>query len=106
MKKLIFPAIAIALAFGTSAFTAKRVNSNFYAYTGSTSRADIENINNYAATTTNPCGGAQDVCGVTLTTSRAVGQAPVLSEFNAQKSNLWSSQQAHSAADPSIDMKN
>ncbi|MVN91488.1 DUF6520 family protein [Mucilaginibacter aquatilis] len=106
MKKLVLPALAIALAFGTSAFTAKKVNSNFYAYTGSAAQADIQNINNYVATATNPCSGAQDVCGVTLSTSRAVGQTPVASEFNAEKANLWASQQAHAPADPNIDMKN
>jgi hypothetical protein len=108
MKRKILGVLAIAIAVSASAFTTKKVNSNFFVYTSSsTSQADIQNINNYQSLAgTDPCAGSTDVCGVTLTTSRAAGQTPVASEFNAEKANLWSSQQSHAAADGNIDMKN
>jgi len=108
MKRKFLGILAIVIAVGTSAFTTKKANSNFYVYTGSsTSQADIQNISNYQSLATDdPCSGATDVCGVTLSTSRPAGQTPVTSEFNAEKANLWSSQQSHSAADSNIEMKN
>lgn len=108
MKRIIIPAIAIMLAFAGSAFTsAKRSNSNLFVYTGSSyAQTDIENINNYAASATDPCGGTStNVCSVTLATAKAVGQKPASTDFNAEKGNLWTSQQNHSAADGSIEMK-
>lgn len=85
----------------------KRANSNFYVYTSSsTAQADIQNINNYASTTSDPCGGTTtNVCGVTLSTSKPAGQKPVAAEFSAESGNLWTSQQNHTPADGSVSMK-
>jgi len=106
MKKLIMPVIAIVFAFAFSAFTAKRSTSNFYIYTSSSfAKGDIQNINNYVASD-GSCGGAQDVCGVTLSTSQTLGSTPVLSEFNGEKTNLWLSEQNSNPADGSIQMQN
>ncbi|SEN01499.1 hypothetical protein SAMN05192574_102182 [Mucilaginibacter gossypiicola] len=106
MKNKVLGVLAIVIALSASAFTTKKANSNFYIYTGSTSQADIQNISNYQSSTLAPCSGSSDVCGVTMTTSRPAGQTPVASEFNAEKANLWSSQQGHAAADGNIEMKN
>ncbi|UOE52562.1 hypothetical protein MTO98_15910 [Mucilaginibacter sp. SMC90] len=107
MKRKLLGVLAIVIAVSASAFTTKKANSNFYVYTSaSTLQADIQNASNYQSSTLTPCSGATDVCGVTLTTSRPAGQTPVATEFNAEKANLWSSQQAHSPANASIDMKN
>lgn len=82
-----------------------RSTSNFYVYTSaSTSQADIQNINNYVAAS-DPCSGSSDVCGVTLPTAHTLGTTPVPSEFNAEKSNLWLSQQNNTAEDGNISMK-
>lgn len=107
MKKLIIPFVAILMALSFSAFTsAKRATSNFYVYTsGSLLQSDIQNINNYVASSADPCSGSDNVCGVTLNTARNVGQTPVSTEFNAEKANLWSSQQNHAAQDGNIGMK-
>lgn len=107
MRKLIIPVIAILMAIGSSAFTAKKATSNFYKYVGPTARSssDVQNINNYIATAVNPCSDAQNVCGITLTTPKTLGQTPATAEFNPEKSNLWLSQQQHSPADASIDME-
>lgn len=85
----------------------KRANSNFYVYTSSsTAQADIQNINNYASTTSDPCGGTTtNVCGVTLSTAKPAGQKPVATEFSAESGNLWTSQQNHTPADGSVSMK-
>lgn len=107
MKKLIIPAIAIAFAFSASAFTVKNSTSNFYEYTSAShAQADIQNINNYVATASDPCSGLDNVCGVTLATAHALGSTPVASEFSAEKSNLWTSQQTNQPADSNIGMKN
>lgn len=82
-----------------------RSSSNFYVYTSSsTAQADIQNINNYAAAS-DACSGATNVCGVTLATAEPLGSTPVASQFNAEKSNLWTSQQNSSPADGNISMK-
>ncbi|MBK0378544.1 DUF6520 family protein [Mucilaginibacter segetis] len=106
MKKLILPALAIGLAISTSAFTTNRVAGAFYRYTSSsTAQSDIQNINNYVRDD-NACGGGEDVCGVTLTTDEGLGNTPDPTEFSAEQSNLWTSQQNGSAADVNIHMKN
>ncbi|MFD0764525.1 hypothetical protein ACFQZI_06650 [Mucilaginibacter lutimaris] len=107
MKKLIIPAVAIALAFGTSAFKATTTTSNFFKYIGPSARtsAQVQDLNNYAALDVNPCIDNGNVCGVTLTTAKTIGQAPASSEFNVQKANLWSSQQSHTAANAAIGME-
>ncbi|GGH12095.1 DUF6520 family protein [Mucilaginibacter phyllosphaerae] len=106
MKKIIIPVIAIAMAFGTSAFTAKRATSTFFRYQGATrSQTDIQNISNYVAQASNPCNDVVNVCGVTLSTAKNIGSNPATSEFNAEKSNLWLSQQNHAPADGSISME-
>ncbi|MGZ3767493.1 MAG: hypothetical protein ACXVB0_19920 [Mucilaginibacter sp.] len=107
-QKLASGLIIGAMAIGFSAFTTpKRVNSNFYVYTSSSHlQADIQNINNYAASAADPCGPTTtNVCGVDLATSRPVGSTPVAAEFNAEKADLWSSQTAHSPQDANIEMK-
>ena len=106
MKRKVLGVLAIVIAVSASAFTTKKANSNFYLYTGGTTQADVQNISNYSSIATDPCGGSTNVCGVTLSTSRPTGQQPVATEFNAEKANLWSSQQSHAAADGSIEMKN
>lgn len=108
MKKFIIPAAAMILAVSFSAFTsAKQTTSNFYEYQSSSAlQSDIQNINNYAATASDlDCSGTDKVCGVNLTTARTIGQTPASSEFNAEKSNLWSSEQNHAPADGNIEMK-
>ena len=107
-RKIALALVVAVIAIGFSAFTTKKnVNSNFYVYTSSsTLQADIQNINNYQATSTDPCGGTTtNVCGVTLSTAHPIGQKPVASEFNAESGNLWTSQQNHNPADASIGMK-
>lgn len=107
MKIKLFGILAIMIALGASAFTVKPTSSNFYEYTsGSLAKADIQNINNYVATSPDPCGGADNVCGVTLTTAHALGSTPVSSEFSAEETNLWASQQNNAAQDTHIGMKN
>ncbi|MCC8407731.1 DUF6520 family protein [Mucilaginibacter sp. UR6-1] len=107
MKKLIIPVIAIILAFGSSAFTAKKSTSNFFKYIGPAARTsgDVQSITNYQAQTLDPCADVENVCGVTLPTAKTVGQNPASTEFNAEKSNLWTSQQNHSPADDAIGME-
>jgi len=107
MKKLIIPAIAIVLAFSASAFTTKSGSSNFYAYVGSDfTQANIQNINNYQASETTSCPGVDDVCGVTLATSKVDGSIPATTDFNSESTNLWLSEQANSAQDGHIAMQN
>lgn len=109
MKKiqLTLAVLAGALAIGLSAFTSpKSVNSHFYIYTSSSHlQADIQNINNYVSAT-DACPSGANVCGVTLATAKPAGQTPVASEFNAEKADLWTSQQSGSPADGNIEMKN
>jgi hypothetical protein len=107
MKKLIIPVMAIAMAFGTSAFTAKITTSSFYKYNGTTfTQANIQNINNYTAdTSAGDCTDVQNVCGVELSTAKTVGQTPVPAEFSSESSALWASQQAHSPSDDAVLMK-
>lgn len=108
LQKLALGLLIGALAIGFSAFTSpKRVNSNFYVYTSSSHlQADIQNINNYAASAADPCGGTTtNVCGVDLTTSKPVGSTPDPTEFSAEKADLWASQAAHSPQDSNIEMK-
>lgn len=107
MKTKLIGLLAIMIAFGASAFTVKPTSSNFYEYTsGSLAKADIQNINNYVATSPNPCGGATNVCGVKLTTAHSLGATPVASEFSAEETNLWASQQDNAPQDDNIGMKN
>ena len=106
-QKLALGLLVGALAIGFSAFTTpKRVNSNFYVYTSSSHlQADIQNINNYAASAADPCGGlTTNVCGITLTTAKPSGQPPVSSEFSPQEGNLWTAQQTHTPSG-TIEMK-
>ena len=106
MRKLIIPAAAIVIAFGSSAFTAKKSTSNFFLYQGATrTQADIQDINNYVASASDPCNDVTNVCGVTLSTAKNVGSTPATSEFNAEKASLWTSQQNHSPADGAIAME-
>jgi hypothetical protein len=108
----VIPAFAIAmglvLAMATSAF--KEVpkgnfDLTFYEYTGSDfSQTNIQNINNYVKST-NTCSGTRNVCGVLLATDTGTGNPPNSTEFSAESSNLWTSQQTHTAADPNIVMK-
>ena len=97
MKKFkvsIFAVIAIVMGIAASAFTAKEsvVKSPnagfFYQYnSSSTAQADIQNISLYARASQS-CSGSDHVCGVLLPTDKPVGQQPVTSEFNAEKSCL------------------
>ncbi|MFC0513119.1 DUF6520 family protein [Mucilaginibacter angelicae] len=106
MRKLFIPAAAIVMAIGSSAFTAKRTTSNFFLYQGTThSQTDIQNINNYVASATDPCNDVANVCGLTLSTAKNVGSTPTPAEFNAEKTNLWTSQQNHAPADAAIAME-
>jgi hypothetical protein len=106
--KIALGLIVGAMAISFSAFTnAKRLTSNFYEYqSASHLQPDIQNINNYTATASDPCSATTNVCGVTLPTAHNIGATPVSSEFNTEKSNLWTSQQDNSAADGNIGMKN
>src|SRR5579872_1973131 len=108
MKIKLLGICAIVIAISASAFTTKWTTSNFYIYTGADfTQTDIQNINNYAASSTNPCSSADaNVCGVTLTTAHTDGTTPVVSEFNAEQGNLWTSQQNSRPADSKITMKN
>ena|ERR1700761_942459 len=108
MKIKFLGICAIVIAISASAFTTKRATSNFYEYTGLTyNKSDIQNINNYVASSSDPCNPADaNVCGVTLTTAKTDGDTPVPSEFDAEESNLWTSQQNSSPADVHITMKN
>jgi len=116
MKKIkvsIFAVIAIVMAIAASAFTSKEANVKspealfFYEYTSSsTLQADIQNIANYSRQSQS-CSGSNHVCGVLLPTDQPVGAQPVTSEFNAEKSDLWDSEQAQSSVDPTkIIMRN
>jgi hypothetical protein len=105
MKKMFIPAIAIILALATSAFTAKKTSGAFYQYTSSShAQSDIQNVNNYVRADVS-CGGSDNVCGVTLATDEGTGNAPDPTEFSAESTNLWASQQNNSAADANISMK-
>jgi hypothetical protein len=108
MKFKFLGILAIVIAISASAFTTKKASSNFYIYTsGSVAQADIQNINNYVASSSDPCNRADaNVCGVTLTTAHTDGSTPVVSEFNAEQTNLWTSQQNSAPADTHITMKN
>lgn len=107
MKFKFLGILAIVIAISASAFTTKPTTSNFYVYTsGSVAQADIQNINNYLASASDPCtAGDDNVCGVTLTTAHTVGTTPVPAEFNAEQTNLWTSQQNGKRADTHIGMK-
>lgn len=111
IKKMI-PVFAIAmglvLAMATSGFKEGpkgNLDLTFYQYTGSDfSQSNIQDINNYVKST-NSCSGTQNVCGVLLATDTGTGNPPNSTEFSAESSNLWASQQNHAAADPNIVMK-
>lgn len=116
MKKFkVSMVVLIALVCGISltAFTGRHTVKQpaatgfFYEYTSaSTAQADIQNINNYERSTSS-CGGGAHVCGVFLPTDKALGQAPVPSEFNAQKVDLWDSEQNGQSTNPGvIEMRN
>jgi hypothetical protein len=111
IKKMI-PAFAIVmglvLAMATSGFKEGpkgNLDLTFYQYTGSDfSQTNIQDINKYVKST-NTCSGTQNVCGVLLATDTGTGNPPISTEFSAESSNLWASQQSHAAADPYIVMK-
>lgn len=108
MKKLIIPVIAILLAFGSSAFTAKKSTSNFFKYVGPAGRSisDVQSISNYVATAVNPCADLTDVCGVTLSTAKTIGQSPSSTDFTPSlQGKLWDSQRLHQPKDASISME-
>lgn len=110
--KKIIPLFAIVLglvlAMATSGFKEGpkgNLDLSFYQYTGSDfSQSKIQDINNYVRST-NSCSGTQNVCGVLLATDTGTGNQPNSTEFSAESSNLWASQQGHAAADPYIVMK-
>lgn len=112
-KISIIAVFALVLAIGASAFTSKKASVKspatlyFFEYTSSsTSQAAIQNIANYARESLS-CSGSHQVCGVFLPTDKPVGQQPVASEFNAEKSDLWDSEQAQTSVDPAtIKMRN
>lgn len=108
----MFAVAAIIIGIAASAFSLKNTEvkskaaSYFYLYTSSsTAQSDIQNISNYQRDDLG-CDDGAHVCGVFLATDKATGQPPVASEFNAVKTNLWSSEQAGSATDLSIKMRN
>ncbi|WPU94826.1 hypothetical protein SNE25_04730 [Mucilaginibacter sabulilitoris] len=107
-KRIALGLVVAAMAISFSAFTnVKRVNSNFYVYSSSSHlQGDIQNFNNYIATSSDPCSGATtNVCGVTLPTAQPVNSKPISSEFDDESANLWDSQTAHAPQDGNIDMK-
>ncbi|MGZ3761018.1 MAG: hypothetical protein ACXVJE_18940 [Mucilaginibacter sp.] len=106
MKRQFLGLAAIAIAVSASAFTtANKFSTYFYRYTSSShAQADIQNISNYVRQDLT-CGDGANVCGVYLQTNKPTGQQPVTSEFNAEQSALWSSQQNGSPSDANIDMK-
>lgn len=101
-------AIGLVLALATSAFKQapkENFDQAFYEYTGpDLTQSNIQDINNYVRST-NTCSGTKNVCGVLLNTDTGTGNPPNSSEFAAESSNLWASQQNHSAADGNIVMK-
>lgn len=110
--KKIFPAFAIALgmvlAVATSGFKeAPKANQNpyFYEYAGSDfSEQKIEDPDNYIRSGLS-CSGSYDVCGVFLSTDQGLGNPADPSDFSNELSNLWTSQQNHTAADINISMQ-
>lgn len=112
LKISMIAVIAIVMGIAASAFNLKNAEvqpknaSYFYLYTStSTAQGDIQNISNYERNPLN-CNTGSHVCGVNLPTDQPTGQPPVSSEFDAAKANLWSSEQAGSATDVSIKMRN
>lgn len=107
LKISVFAVIAIVMGIAVSAFTEKSPVTSpdtlyFYEYTSSsTAQADIQNIANYQRETES-CGGGDHVCGVFLPTNKPSGQQPVASEFNAEKSDLWDSEDAGTSVDPAL----
>jgi hypothetical protein len=101
-------AIGLALAMATSGFREGpkgNLDLTFYEYTGSDfSQTNIQDINKYVRST-NSCSGSRNVCGILLATDNGVGNPPNSTEFSAESSNLWTSQQNHAAADPNVVMK-
>lgn len=108
MKKLIIPALAIMLAVGSSAFTAKRTTSNFFEYQGPDySQTNIQTASNYkAVASSDQCDDVTNVCGVILETPKTLGQSPDAGQFNAEAAALWASESGHSGpTDDAILMK-
>lgn len=106
MNKFLIPAIALAMVFSTSAFKSHKTAGVFYEYRSSlTTQAAIQNPNNYIRSEENACEGSSDVCGVLLTTDTGANHTPNVTEFNAEKTNLWTSQQNSAPADGNIAMK-
>lgn len=107
IKISIIAVIAIVMGIASSAFTAKSPVKSpatlyFYQYTSSsTAQADIQNIANYQRAPES-CGGGDHVCGVFLSTNKPSGQQPVVSEFDAEKSDLWESEDAGTSVDPAL----
>lgn len=90
----------------TKTVQGKKVLQYFYRYTSSsTSQTDIQNIANYQRSNLS-CESGEHLCGVYLNTDKPLGQQPLPSEFNAVKTNLWTSEQAGNPALPNISMKN
>jgi hypothetical protein len=108
MKIKLLGICAIVIAISASAFTTKWTTSTFFVYTGPDfTQSNIQNINNYAASSTNPCSTADaNVCGVTLPHAENLGSTPLPADFTAESTNLWTSQQNGSPSDTHITMKN
>lgn len=112
IKKNFLGIAAVGIAIGTMSFTLisgeipkSNVAGHFYRYTStSLSQPDIENINNYKRID-DSCEEGSNVCGVYLATDKPANSTPVPSEFNAVKSQLWSSQQTGTPVNPDIKMK-
>ncbi|GEM68062.1 hypothetical protein SMI01S_16680 [Sphingobacterium mizutaii NBRC 14946 = DSM 11724] len=112
IKKNITGTIAIVIALGSMSFTMmsketpeSTIAGHFYRYTSSSlAQPDIENINNYKRID-DSCEEGSNVCGVYLATDKPANSTPVPSEFNAVKSQLWSSQQSGEPANADIKMK-
>jgi hypothetical protein len=111
IKKMI-PSFAIAiglvLAMATSGFREvpkENLNQYYYAYQGPDfTKTNIQDPDNYTRTTLS-CSGTTNVCGVLLSIDEGTGNPPDATDFSTESSNLWTSQQNHSAADPNIKMK-
>ena len=102
-------AIGLALAMATSAFKEApkaNVNQYYYEYLGPDfTQANIQDADNYTRTSLS-CSGTHNVCGVFLSVDEGIGNPPDPTDFSTEKSNLWTSQQNQSPADPNIKMKN
>jgi hypothetical protein len=108
MKKLIIPIVAILLAVGSSAFTAKRTTSNFFEYQGPDfSKTSIQTSGNYIAVDSeDQCDDTNNVCGVILETPKTLGQNPDSGQFSDKQDALWDSESNHTGpTDAAVLMK-